>query len=134
WLKCLDRLIEEDFARTLAGHGLSRRHWQVANVLRDRPAGDEAVAEALRPFWSAGAITQEQVLADLAGRGWCARGPDGRHRLTPAGQAGLTTVATQVREVRALVTRGITQEEHRATVETLRRMAGNIESARGPAN
>ena len=66
WLKLLDRRIDESFDAIFAEHQLSRRHWQVLNVLRH---GDDP-AEALRPFWDDQERTPDEVVAELAGRGW----------------------------------------------------------------
>lgn len=33
WLKHLDGLIEAAFSRTLAGQGVTRRHWQALKIL-----------------------------------------------------------------------------------------------------
>ena len=50
WLKHLDRLIETTFSRTLAGQGLTRRHWQVLNTLAHGPASPADLTKALNPF------------------------------------------------------------------------------------
>ena len=54
WLKHLDRLIEQASERALAEEHLTRRHWQIMNVLRKSPLGPAALADALRPFWGPG--------------------------------------------------------------------------------
>ncbi len=129
WLKHLDRLIEDSLGRVLAGHGMSRRHWQVMNVLYTRPASSQEVYEAVRPFWEPGADTHHDVLADLASRGWSEQDDDGRHRLSPLGQATYAEVAEKVHALRTATTRGITGEEYSAVLATLQRMAANIENA-----
>jgi hypothetical protein len=126
WLKQLDRLIEDRFEATLAAAGLARRHWQVLNVLHAGPASSADLAESLRPFWTAGEITVDQVLADLARRRWAAAAADGRWALTGAGIAGHAEVSTKVHAARRAITNGISADEYIRTVDTLRRMAENL--------
>ena len=38
WLKLVDRLIDEGFDAVLGDAGLTRRHWQVLNLLQAEPA------------------------------------------------------------------------------------------------
>ena len=87
WLKHLDRLIDATLDGALADRGLGRRHWQALNVLRDGPQHAAWLAEALRPFWTEGAATPDDVVAELARRGWVAGADAGRWALTPDGQA-----------------------------------------------
>src|SRR2546430_17171380 len=83
WLKPLDRLIDATLDGALADRGLGRRHWQALNVLRDGPQHAAWLAEALRPFWTEGAATPDDVVAQLAPRGRGARADDGRPAPTP---------------------------------------------------
>ncbi|GAA4514149.1 MarR family winged helix-turn-helix transcriptional regulator [Actinoallomurus oryzae] len=126
WLKHLDGLIESASDRTLAGHALSRRHWQAMNALRDAPLTADALRDALRPFWGEGVITLEGVVGDLAGRGWIA-GEDGRYALTERGRAAHAAVAERAGETRRAVLDGLTEQDYVATVRTLSRMAANLE-------
>ncbi len=129
WLKHLDRLIEAAFDRALAEQGLSRRHWQTMNVLKDAPLDDRGLADALRPFWGEGAIAVDEVTGALARRAWIARGSDGRYALTPRGEAAHAAAAERVRGLRGRMSDGLTAEEYQATVRVLRRMAENLERA-----
>lgn len=131
WLKHLDRLIEAAFERALAGEGLSRRHWQVMNVLAAAPRGTEGLASALRPFWGEGAVPLDEVVAELERRGWVARDGGGALALTAAGRAAHAAVAERVDAARRVAAEGITGDEYVATVAVLRRMAGNLERAAG---
>lgn len=128
WLKHLDGLIESTFDRALAGHALSRRHWQAMNALRDAPLTADGLRDALRPFWGEGVITLDEVVGDLAGRGWVAE-DDGRHALTERGLAAHAAVAERVGETRRAVLDGLTEQDYAATVHTLSRMAANLERA-----
>jgi DNA-binding MarR family transcriptional regulator len=131
WLKHVDRLIDGTFELALASHGLTRRHWQIMNVLRSGPADDDAIAAAVQPFWSKGAVTLDEVLRDLIGRGWVEREDGPRYRLSPEGEAARVAASAQVEAIRDTSTRGITKKEYDAAVDTLRRIARNLESAIG---
>jgi hypothetical protein len=48
------------------------------NAVADAPLID-GLRDALRPFWGEGVITSEEVVTDLAGRGWTVL-EDGRTR------------------------------------------------------
>jgi DNA-binding MarR family transcriptional regulator len=128
WLKRLDRAIDGALDHTLAAEDLTRRHWQTMNILHEGPSDAHALAEALRPFWSQGAITLDEVLSDLERRALVV--DDGeRYALTAAGKATRAKIAGHVDVTRRRLVDGITQEEYLATVEVLQRMAANLEGA-----
>ncbi|MBL1099806.1 MarR family winged helix-turn-helix transcriptional regulator [Streptomyces coffeae] len=128
WLKHLDALISADFERTLAGSGLTRRHWQVLNSLTAGPCRADELSVALLPFWGEGAITLDEVLASLRERGWVeAEGV--RCVLTPLGAEGQAEVAGRVGDTRRRLMDGVTAEQYAETVRVLSRMAANLESA-----
>ena len=131
WLKHLDRLIETAAERTFAEQELTRRHWQIMNVLRESPQQEAGLTEAVRPFWAPGAITLEEVTSELARRGWLTQDDTGRYALTPAGQAGHAAVEQQVRGIRSTLVTGLTEQDYRDTVRVLQRMAENLEGAIG---
>ncbi|MGV9309098.1 MarR family winged helix-turn-helix transcriptional regulator [Nonomuraea sp. NPDC003727] len=129
WLKHLDRLIEATAERVFADQQLTRRHWQIMNVLHQSPRTAADLAEALRPFWTPGAAPLEDVTGELTRRGWLAQDDAGRYTLTAAGQAGHAAVHEKVNGIRSTFLTGLTEEEYRRTVDVLQRMAGNLERA-----
>jgi hypothetical protein len=129
WLKHLDRLIEQAAERALAEEHLTRRHWQIMNVLRKSPLGPAALADALRPFWGPGAITLDQATSELAGRGWLIRDGAGQYALSPAGEAAHAAVQEKVYGIRAQFLMGLTEDDYLLTVQMLQRMAANLEGA-----
>ena len=131
WLKHLDRLIETAAERTFAEQKLTRRHWQIMNVLRQSPQTEAGLTEAIRPFWGHGAITLDDVTSELTRRGWLIQDDAGRYTLTPAGQAGHAAVETKVRGIRSTVLTGLTEQDYHATVQVLQQMAENMERAAG---
>ena len=64
WLKLVDRLIDERFANTLEEHGVTRRQWQLLNVLSRGNATGAQLDATLAPFLSA--IDDETVKEHLA--------------------------------------------------------------------
>ena len=129
WLKHLDRLIDQAAERALAEEHLTRRHWQIMNVVRNSPLGPAALADALRPFWDRGAITLDQVTGELAGRGWLTRDAAGQYVLTRAGQAAHAAVQEKIYGIRAQFLMGLTEDDYLHTVLMLQRMAANLERA-----
>jgi DNA-binding MarR family transcriptional regulator len=125
WLKHVDRLIEDAAERTFTEEGITRRHWQVLNVLRKSPRDTATLTEALAPFWGPDAIGLTEVTADLTARGWLTE-TDGRYQLTESGEAAHTTVEKKVQAIRETSQTGLTADDYHQTVHTLRRMAANL--------
>jgi DNA-binding MarR family transcriptional regulator len=128
WLKRLDRAIDDALESTLAGEGLPRRHWQAMNFLHEGPNNAPALAEALRPFWGQGSITLAEVLGGLERRALIV-GDEGRYALTAEGRTTRARIAEQVAVTQRRLVHGVSQEEYRATVDVLRRLAANLEDA-----
>jgi hypothetical protein len=127
WLKHLDRLIDGAMDRAFGAEGVTRRHWQVLNILREAPRDAAGLRDALRPFWTEGASMLDDVTGDMARRGWLV----GSYALTPAGEAAHAAVQRKVHGIRATFLTGLADDEYHRTVRTLRHMAENLES--GPA-
>jgi hypothetical protein len=126
WLKTLDRLIDENFDRALAAEGVQRRHWQILNIVKTSPAPDAEIAAALGPFWTEGAITPGEVLADMTRRGWIT-GHEPR-RLTAGGAAALDAIRERA-SLREKIMAGLTAEQYTQTVAVLEQMAANLTPA-----
>ncbi|WP_344583149.1 MarR family transcriptional regulator [Nonomuraea roseoviolacea] len=115
WIKHLDELFEGTLDGTLGAEGVSRREWQVLNVLA---AGDDPSAQ-LTPFSGV-----DDARESLAARGWA----DGAG-LTEEGRRAHTALAEQVGRIRRRAAEGVSREEYAATIDVLRRMAANLEAA-----
>ena len=128
WLKELDRLIEQSFDHALAGEDVTRREWQVLNVLSVTPTSSGDLTDALRPFFgtdaNAGAL--EEMLDRLTRRGWALRDPETRYALSPEGEAARSALLERVQALRGAIADGITPEAYNTTIDTLRRMATNL--------
>ncbi|MEU9685837.1 MarR family transcriptional regulator [Amycolatopsis japonica] len=112
WFAHLHQALETSLDRVLAAESLTRRHWQVLNTLDS----GGSPAEALKPFGDL-----RETIADLRIRGWIDE--DG---LTEAGRAAHLRLKAEVGEFRSRVTEGISDDEYRATVGVLERMAANL--------
>jgi len=126
WLTTLDRLIDEYFDRALADQGVQRRHWQILNIVKTSPATNSTIATALGPFWTEGAITLDEVLADMTRRGWIT-GHEPR-QLTAAGEAALDAIRERT-SLREKIMAGLTAEQYTQTVAILEQMAANLTPA-----
>ena len=130
WLRLVDRLIDEQFARTLEEHGVTRRQWQLMNVLANGPASVEQLDAEVAPFLQAAtddspAETSVEHLTELIESAWVDATPTG-YELTERGQSSLARLEAVVAEQRTVITAGLSEDEYAATVRVLERMAQNL--------
>jgi hypothetical protein len=126
WLKLVDRLLDERLDATLHADRLTRRHWQVANVLRQGGIITASrVDSELRPFLDDELPTTAPLLGQLCDRGWAAADRDG-FRLTDEGRTGLDRLQQSIADDRRAVSAGITEEQYGVTLAVLERMAHNL--------
>jgi len=119
WLKEVDRLLEQSLAGALAVEGVDRRQWQLLNAV-----AAEGSAIALAPFLPEQA-DRDRATAALVERGWVERRGDAL-ALTADGAALRSRLTVLVGAQRRRITAGISDAEYGATVDVLRRMAGNL--------
>ena len=127
WLQKLDHLIDGEFERQLGDAGLSRRQWQLLNLLNDGPRSAPELQAELEPFVQDAPDELSDALSRLVTRGW-ADSKDNVVRLTETGQAQLGLCKTKVAEVRQALMIGISAEEYQETIDVLARMSANLES------
>ncbi len=132
WLKLVDRLIEDRFAQAIEEHGVTRRQWQLLNVLMRGPATAEELDTAVAPFLEEGETTSIEHLTELIDSGWVDAAPEG-YGLTPRGETAFGALREVVDGLRELAASGIQQEEYETTVATLEQMARNL-GWTGPQN
>jgi DNA-binding MarR family transcriptional regulator len=128
WLKELDRLIDTHFELQLGNAGLSRRQWQLLNLLEDHPRSVPELQAELEPFLQGAADDLSDSLSGLVTRGW-AESKDNIVNLTETGQAHFEIVKAKVAELRQALMKGISPEEYQATIDLLSRMAANLASS-----
>lgn len=123
WLKLVDRLIDQAFDALLEEHGVTRRQWQLLNVLKGGPATLEQLDAAVAPFLEeeTGESSAEH-LEELVGSGWVAPG----YSLTDAGVTALEGLGHAVGELRQGMAEGVGDEEYATTLAVLERMARNL--------
>jgi len=130
WLKLVDRLIDEQFATTLEEHGVTRRQWQLLNVLAQGSSTVETLDEAVAPFLepAAGETKAEssvEHLTELIESGWVSATHEG-YELTERGRTAFTRLSGVVAEQRTKFGHGISDAEYLATVDVLQRVAKNL--------
>jgi hypothetical protein len=130
WLKLVDRLIDEQFASTLEEHGVTRRQWQLLNLLAQGSSSLGTLDAALAPFLAAAtddaaAESSSEHLTELVESDWVTGTPEA-YTLTERGSTAFQRLADVVSENRTQVARGITDAEYLATVDVLQRVAGNL--------
>lgn len=134
WLKLVDRLIDEQFASTLEEHGVTRRQWQLLNVLSNGEATVAQLDAAVAPFLSAGIgdsgepgepETSAEHLSELIESAWVDATSSG-YELTERGTVAFDKLETVVSELRGRLSDGLTAEQYDMTVASLERMARNL--------
>lgn len=126
WLKLVDRMIDEQFASTLEEHGVTRRQWQLLNVLSREQATAEQLDAAVAPFLSADdSESSADHLTELVDSGWVDAGTPA-YVLTERGRTAFDRLADVVAAQRTLMTEGLTQEQYDDTLAALERMARNL--------
>jgi hypothetical protein len=128
WLKELDRRIEQTLDRALAGEGVTRRDWQVLNALEPEPAARDEVLDKLRPFWGEDAAAPDAVLDGLIDRGWALLDANHRYSLSPEGESARALLLERITQLRTAIADGVTPEQYNTTIDTLARMASNLEA------
>ena len=126
WLKLVDRMIDEQFASTLEEHGVTRRQWQLLNVLSREPATVADMDAAVAPFLSADDHESSvEHLTELIDSGWVDATPTG-YEVTDRGRTAFDKLAAVVAAQRTLATEGLTQEQYDETLASLERIARNL--------
>jgi DNA-binding MarR family transcriptional regulator len=125
WLKKLDRLIDGQFERQLGEVGLSRRRWQLLNLLEDGPRSVPELQSALEPFLQDDPDDLSDALSGLVTRGW-ADPRDNIVSLTETGQAQFKLIKVRVAELHQSSMVGISPEEYQAAIDVISRMAANL--------
>ncbi len=126
WLKLLDQLINEQFDGILEEHGVTRRQWQVMNLLSGGPASRSELDEALAPFITGTEPDSlDEQLAELVDSGWVLRS-DAKFTLTEHGRTSFSRLGEVVGRTRDTLARGVSAEEYAQTLDVLERMARNL--------
>ncbi|HEY8293940.1 MAG: MarR family transcriptional regulator [Actinomycetota bacterium] len=126
WLKLVDGLITQQFDAIVEEHGVTRRQWQIMNLLAESPSTVELISEDLKPFLAEEPHeTAAEQIDELIDSGWV--GLDGeQYELTDQGRASLEKIGEVVKQNRDQISAGIPEEEYQATLDVLQRMARNM--------
>ena len=125
WLRLVDGLIDEQFARTLDEHGVTRMQWQLLNVLARGQASVEMLDATVAPFLVAGGETTLDHLTELIDSAWVDATPTG-YELTERGHGALDRLTNVIAEQRTVMSAGVAEGDYLTTVNTLEQMALNL--------
>ena len=127
WLKLVDSLIDEQFAATLEEHGVTRRQWQVLNLLEQQPATEAQLGAGLSPFFASPDEPQslKEHLDELVESGWIAA-ENGEYSITDRGHTSLLKLSELVEKIRTQFGQDLDGSEYDAVVETLEKIARNL--------
>lgn len=126
WLKLADRLIDEQFEKALTDFTVSRKQWEILNVLSPGPSTLVKLNLALEPFLDAG--TRESAadhIAELIDRGWVDVAFE-YYELTGEGASRHAELHRRVARNRAVALDGIIDDDFETTVRVLERVAKNL--------
>ncbi|MEU7893227.1 MarR family winged helix-turn-helix transcriptional regulator [Nonomuraea sp. NPDC049152] len=124
WIKHLHQLFEGSLDDLLTTQGLTRRHWQVMNVLSKRARSVADLDTELSPFLSEEEPSLLPYVEELREKGWLVRAEP--VDLTEEGRRAHAALLDRVSATRAKVTDGISPEEYLSTVDVLTRMSANL--------
>ena len=126
WLRLVDSLIQEQFAKTLDEHGVTRIHWQLLNVLAGAPHTVTELDSAIRPYLVAdGDGSSIDHLTELMESGWVDATETG-YELTERGQAARNRLSNVIAGQRTEMATGVSEDDCATTVRTLERVARNL--------
>ena len=127
WLKLVDSLIDEQFAATLEEHGVTRRQWQVLNLLEHQPATEAQLNAGLSPFFASEDEPQSlsEHLAELVESGWVSA-HNGQYSITDRGHISLLKLSELVEKIRTQFGEDLDGSEYDAVVVALEKIARNL--------
>lgn len=126
WLKLVDQLIDETSVTVLDEHGVTRRQWQLLNVIAARPSTFDELTEEVAPFISADDDAElGEYIAELVESEWITVF-DERYRMTERGTHAFERLGSVIAQLRSRMSEGVSEEEYDTTVRTLERMARNL--------
>ena len=123
WLKLVDRLIDEQFDRALADYAVTRRQWEVLNILSPGPSTLTRLNQELEPFF--GPPARGSAAEDVAGlidRGWVDVAFE-YYELTGAGAIEHAELHRLVAKNRNAALAELDQDDYAAAVRTLEHVA-----------
>ena len=125
WLKLLDRLIERDLDRVLAPFELTRRDWQILNLLRDSPRAVDAIDAELAMFTDRPSGIGER-LEVLISSGWVELNETGEAVMAANARHRFDAVLTSVSTARRRIAAGVERADYETTISTLTIMCQNL--------
>ncbi|WP_341395611.1 MarR family winged helix-turn-helix transcriptional regulator [Arthrobacter sp. G119Y2] len=126
WLKLVDQLVDDQFGASFEEHGVTRRQWQMMNLLTDGPASEKQLTDGLKPFFPVVEPgTSVELIEELRESGWVALDED-QYLLTDLGRRSLENLRGAVERIREQLTENVSDDEYTALVAVLQRMATNL--------
>jgi hypothetical protein len=126
WLKLVDRLIDDRFANALTEYDVSRRQWELLNLLSPGPATLVRLNQELEPYFDPeGYETAATHLEELIERGWVDVAFE-YYELTGEGASNHADLHRLVAKNRSTGLDGVPDDEYRTTIIVLERIARNL--------
>lgn len=125
WLKTVDRLIDDQFGEVAEQVGLTRRQWQLLNVVQSGARSPADLDTAVAPFLVPGETAATHLLP-LVEAGLVAQTPEG-FTVTASGRETATRVQSDaVRAIRERAMGGVDGDDYAHLLQTLEKIARNL--------
>jgi DNA-binding MarR family transcriptional regulator len=125
----LDQLINARFAAAFDASGVTRRQWQLMNVLERGAATTEQLDTAVAPFLDQGPGDRvSEHLGSLERRGWVVFAGQ-QFALTEDGRSEMRVLRDRVQDIRSALVERLADGEYERTVRNLATMIDNLEPA-----
>jgi hypothetical protein len=126
WLKLVDRLIDDRFDNALTEYDVSRRQWELLNLLSPGPATLVRLNQELEPYYDPdGYESASTHLEELIERGWVDVAFE-YYELTGEGASNHAALHRLVAKNRSAGLEGVPDDEYRTTIIVLERIAKNL--------
>ncbi|MDQ3080635.1 MAG: BlaI/MecI/CopY family transcriptional regulator [Acidobacteriota bacterium] len=128
WLKRADELLAVRIDEAQQANGLSRREWQILNVLWElKSVAREELATPMRPFVDATAL--DDTMRTLVQRGLIeGDGSDASpYLLSKQGKETHESALSSQKEIRKRAMEGVSQTDYVTAVSVLQRLVENLE-------
>jgi hypothetical protein len=125
WVRTLDMLLKDEFARAAEDAGLDPGQWQVLTRLRLGGVADDVLREGLAPFVTADESVD--ALVDGAVSDGMVEHQGNEYRLTSRGLDRVAQIEDQtLGDLHGRAFEGLSQEEKDALLSGLERVAANL--------
>jgi hypothetical protein len=125
WVRTLDTLLQEEFARAADEAGIDPGQWQALTRLRVGAVADDVLRDGLAPFVPADSTVEAVV--ESAVKDGLVEHQANEYRLTPRGEERMAQVEQEVLDgIHGRAFEGVSDDDREQVLRTLERVATNL--------